>query len=287
MKTAFSNSISRASIWLLALSVMQIGCKSFQTNSFQDRLRPSNTRIWSPEFSKTPRAEINGDVVTVRNIRNTQYFTETDFTLNHYDKTYDLNQIKSVDYIVVPFQNANVLAHTMLSFGFENDEYLCVSAEIRTEHGEEYSPMLGILNQFEITYVVADERDLIRLRTRHRDAEVFIYPTVAKGESAKRLFLDVMNRVNHLDQNPEFYNTIANNCTTSILRHVNKVSPGRVPYSLAVLFPGLSDRYAYELGLLDRRYPFKELKQRAKVNDLAERHYEDDDFSRKIRANLR
>ena len=276
-----------AMMHLLALLSFLSGCKSLRTNSLKDRLQPSNSRLWSPQFSRTSSAQFDGDLVTVRNIRNCSYISENDFTLNYYDKTFDANRVKSVDFIVVPFKNAPLLAHTMLSFEFEDDEYLGVSAEIRTEKGEEYSPFLGVSNQFELVYVVADERDIIRLRTRHRDADVYVYPTVAKGETAKKLFVEVMDRVNKLRKEPEFYNTLTNNCTTNILHHVNHVRPNRVPYTLAVLFPGLSARYAYELGLLEKEIPFAELKRRARINHLAELHYDSPDFSKKIRSRLR
>jgi hypothetical protein len=141
--------------------------------------------------------------------------------------------------------------------------------------------------QFEVTYVVADERDLIRRRTRHLDAEVYVYPTVATPEQARELLVDVMARMNELAERPEFYHTLVNNCTTNLVSHVNALNPSRVPYSIGVLLPGLADRYAYDLGILDRRVPFEELQRAARVKDLATLHYDDPEFSRKIRSRLR
>lgn len=253
-------------------------------NDLPDRMRASNDRTWSPEFMRLPEIEIEGDRVVVRNVRNNSYITEKDFVLNFEDREYDLDKIKRVDFLVCPFQNAEYLAHTMLSFEFEGDQFLAVSAEIRTEKEESYSPLLGITNQFEITYVVADEKDLIRLRTRHRKAEVFVYPTNATPDKARELFIDVMQRVNQLSVRPEFYNTLLNNCTTSIVKHVNSISPDRIPYNYSVLLPGLSARYAYDLGLLDRSIPFKELKQKCNVTQLSEQYYDDPDYSLRIRG---
>ena len=240
------------------------GCSSVMTNvvrnDIPDRLRPSNERTWSPEFTRLPEIELVGNQAIVRNVRNNSYISEKDFVLNFEERRYDLDKIKRVDFLVCPFQNAQFLAHTMLSFEFEGDQFLAVSAEIRTEKGEAYSPFLGITNQFEITYVVADEKDLVRLRTRHRNAEVYVYPTIATPDKARQLFIDVMQRVNQLAAKPEFYHTILNNCTTSIVEHVNAISPNRVPYNYSVLLPGLSARYAYDLGLLDQSVPFAQLK---------------------------
>lgn len=265
-----------------------VGCQAVTDRVLQDdipdRIRPSNERNWSPELSQLPYAEFNGGTVTVHNVRNNRYLSENDFVLKYEDRTYDLSRIQGVDFLVCPFQNAQFLAHTMLSFEFDNDQFLAVSAEIRTEQGEQYSPLLGVTNQFELTYVVADEKDLIRLRTRHRKAEVFIYPTVATPDQARKLFVDVMSRINQLRVRPEFYHSVLNNCTTSIVRHVNAISPNRVPYNYSVLLPGLSARYAYDLGLLDRSLPFDELKKRANVTALSEQYYDDPEYSLRIRG---
>ena len=262
------------------------GCKSWRTNDINDRLLPSNFRDWTPEFATLPYAEFDGDRVMVHNIRNNEYLSDDDFVVQRYDREYDLNQLQTVDFFVVPFTGYEFMAHTMVSFGFADGNYLAISAEIRTEKGEKYSPIAGLSRQFEITYVVADEKDVVRLRTRFRDADVYLYRTIATPEQARELFVDMVQRVNQLAAQPEFYDTITNNCTTNIVRHVNRVLPNRIPYSLEVLMPGFSDRYAYDLGLLDRSVPFDELKQNALINDLSEKYYDDPDYSNKIRQRL-
>jgi hypothetical protein len=131
---------------------------------------------------------------------------------------------------------------------------------------------------------VADERDVIRLRTRYRDAEVYVYPTVATPENTRELFLDVMRRANQLATRPEFYHTVTNNCTTNIVTHVNKLQPNRVPFAWQVLLSGNSAKYAYDLGLLDNRLPFEELQQLAKVNVLVDENFDAGDFSKRIRS---
>ena len=172
----------------------------------------------------------------------------------------------------------------MISFGLQDGTYLTVSIEVRKEKGERYNPVLGMGRQFELMYLVGDERDLIRLRTEHRDAEVYIYPSVATPEHAQALFLDVMGRANQLAVNPEFYHSIGNNCTTNLAKHVNEISSKKIKYGWRVLLPGLSAKYAYDLGLLDNRVPFDELTKIALVNDLALEHRDAADFSQKIRA---
>ena len=146
----------------------------------------------------------------------------------------------------------------MLSFGFDDDQYLGVSVEIRKEKGESYDPVKGFLRQYEIMYVVADERDLIQLRTNHWKNELFLYRTRATREAARDLFVDVMRRVNKLRVAPEYYDTLTNNCTTNIARHVNRLSPNRIPFDYRVLLAGYSDRLAYDIGLLETETSFEE-----------------------------
>ena len=267
---------------LSCIGLGMTGCKAWRINGLSDRLQPSNDRQWSPEFSQLPRGEWDGDRLTLRNIRNIEWLSEEDFILRYYDRTFDLQQVVGVDFVMVPF-NFRPIAHTMLSFELDDGTFFGVSVEIRNEQGEDYSTVLGMARQFEVTYVLSDERDIIRRRTRHLNASVYVYPTVATPQQAQNLLRDVVDRMNELAERPEFYHTLVNNCTTNIVSHVNRLNPSRVPYSIGVLLPGLADRYAYDLGILDRRVPFEDLKRASKVNDLAALHYDDPEFSRKIR----
>ncbi len=247
------------------------------------RLIPSNDRDWSPDLAVLPYADIAGDQVIVRNVRNCAYESDDDYVVNFHDKQFDLAGLRSIDFIVVPFKDAPSLAHTMISFGFSDGEHLTVSAEARLENDEEYSPVLGELRQYELMYVVAEERDAILRRTKHRNVDVYVYRTIATPEQSREVFLDVMRRVNKLAETPEFYDTLSNNCTTNIVRHLNRVRPGRVPYDLRVLLPGYSDGLAFELGLIDSDLPFEETRRRARVTDLANSAARASDFSIRIR----
>ena len=245
---------------------------------------PSNDKDWIPEHRTLAWAEVEGNKLKVHNVRNCEFFSYRDCLVEHYDRTYDLSQIQTVDFLMVPFNETPALAHTMLSFGFANGDYVGVSVEVRLERGESYSPTLGLFGQFELIYVVADERDLVRVRTEYRDVDVLVYRTKATPDQARRLLVDVMQRVNELRDKPEYYDTLSNNCTTNIVRHINTLAPGRVPYDYRILLPGFADNLAYELGLLDTSKPFAELKQVARVNDLALRYKDDPQFSQRIRG---
>lgn len=256
---------------LLLLAVC--GCKG---------IAPSNVRDWSPDQAKLPTVEFNRDKITFHNVRYCNYLTADNYVTHYEDRTYDLGGVQSVDFIVVPFPNMPAMAHTMLSFGFDNGEYLAVSVEIRRENGESYDPARGMANGYEIMYVAGDERDLIKLRTHHRLDEVYVYRTRATPEQARAMLLSVAARMNHLAKEPEFYNTLLNNCTTNIIEHINTIQPGIVPLDARMLLPGFSARMAYDLGLLVDYGGFEETTRRALINSKAYQA-SDENFSQAIR----
>ncbi len=268
----------------IAAVVVLTGCSRLNVNTPSERIRPANDRDWIAELQTPAFAEINGDQITLRNIRSNRYLTNDDYVVNHYDRTINVNQIKSVDYVVVPFNNTPQIAHTLLSFGLSDDTYLGVSVEVRREKGEGYSAWRGLTRQLELMYVLADERDLIGVRTSQRDSDVYIYPTVATPKQAQDLFQSVVARMNKLAANPEFYHTFTNNCTTNLKSHVNELSPNRIPYGWKVLLPGYSAEYAYELGLLDRRIAFEDLQAIALVREEANESLDNPKFSEVIRS---
>lgn len=245
--------------------------------------KPSNDRDWTPEQAVLAYADVNGSQVTVHNIRDCRWRSLDDFSVSHYDKTFDLDQLTSVDFIVVPFNETPSLGHTMLSFGFKNDDHLAISVEIRKERGEAFSPVKGFFQQYELIYVVASEHDVIQRRVNCDLCDVYLHRSIATPEQARKLFLDVVRRVNKLSKEPEFYDTLTNNCTTNIRSHINHLKLDEVPYDYRVLLPGYSDRLAYDLGLIERRGSFEETRLRARVNYQAYLYRDDPAFSQRIR----
>jgi hypothetical protein len=249
-------------------------------------LRPSNERDWQPEVARLAYATIDGDMVTVHNIRNFDYRTETDFTPAYYDRTYDLKKLDSGDLVAV-YWIGPAIAHLLLSFGF-GDDHLAISIEARKEKGEGYSSAKGFFRQYELYYVVADERDVVRVRTNYRKdppEDVYVYPLRVPRENIRRVFLEYVHKLNALRERPEFYNTLTTNCTTAILMNT-RVNPGSLPFSWKVLLSGYTPAYVYESGRIDQSLPFEELKGRSLVNAAAQAADQAPDFSRRIRAGL-
>jgi len=250
-------------------------------------IAPSNDRHWRPEVAIMPAVSIDGDRVTIRNIRNFSYRTETDFTPAYYDRTFELSKLDSVD-LVAAYWAGPAVAHIFVTFNFGADEHLAISIERRDEAGETYSTIKGLFKQFELFYVVADERDVIRLRTNVRELEpeqVYLYRLKAPAGFSRRLFVEYLHKIQDLASHPEFYNTLTTNCTGNIWLH-SKVSDGRVPYSWKILLSGYVPEYLYELGKLDTRLAFPELKERSHVNAAARAADPSADFSKAIRAGL-
>ncbi|MCD4813304.1 DUF4105 domain-containing protein [bacterium] len=246
-------------------------------------IQPSNHRDWSEDQTILSQAVFEGDQVKISNIRNVTYQSVSDYAVSHYDKTVHLNNIESAWYVCEPFSSWRGLAHTFISFEFSGNDYIAISVEIRKEKGESFSPIKGMLKQFEIMYVVGDEKDLIKLRTQYRRDEVFLYPLTLEKKTLRQLFVLMLKKANALHEHPEFYHTFTNTCATTIVGHINEIIPGRIPFHFNILFPGYSDDLFYQLGLVDTQLPFSEYRDFHKINSRADAYADDPAFSIFIR----
>ena len=247
----------------------------------------SNDREWQPDVAVLASATMDSDIVKVHNIRNCDYRSETDYTPVYYDKSFDLNKLEGVDLVAVYWMGPN-FAHIFVSFAFAGGEHLAISIETRKEMGENYSTIKGFFRQYELYYVVADERDLIRLRTNYRrdpPENVYLFRLHSSIENCRRLFIEYIKKINSLNTSPEFYNTLTTNCTTNIWFH-SLVNPEHLPFSWKILASGHVPEYFYEAGWLDNSMPFNELKRLSLVNARARSTDQNSDFSKKIREGL-
>jgi hypothetical protein len=250
-------------------------------------IQPSNDRQWQPDLAQLPYATVNGDTVTVHNIRNVDYRSEFDFSPAYYDKTFDLNTLEGVDLFAVYWMGP-AIAHTIMSFNFGDKDHLAVSIEARKELKEGYSTIKGFFRQYELTYIVADERDVIRLRTNYRKnppEDVYLYRLKAPKENVRRLFIEYLRKINELNVRPAFYNTLLDNCTTAIWFNT-RVNPGHLPFSWKILLSGYVPEYLYESHGLTTRLSFEELQRQAHINPVAQAADQLPDFSQRIRAAL-
>jgi Domain of unknown function (DUF4105) len=249
-------------------------------------IEPSNERDWQPDVAVLPYATQDGDLVTLHNIRNFDYRTDQDFTPRYDERTFDLRRLDEVDLIAV-YWAGDAIAHIMVSFGFAGD-HVAFSIETRKEKGEPYSSIAGFFKKYELIYVVGDERDLIRVRTSFRrpQEQVYLYRTRMNPANGRRLFLEYVGKINELKDQPEFYNTATTNCTTDVWSLARALSATRIPLDWRVLLSGYFPAYAYDLGSLDTRVPFAELKAQSLINDKAHAAGDDPGFAGRIREGL-
>ena len=204
--------------------------------------------------------------------------------MHTYGQTFALDQLRSVDLYLVTWGSPHI-AHTMVSFGFTSGDQVCFSIETRKEKGEEYSAVKGLFRQFELTYIIADERDLVRLRTNYRHGEeVYLYRLQVTLEQGRQLFLDYLRRANELHGQAEWYNALTDNCTTAI--RTQRAAANRAPWDWRMLLNGHLDELLYERGMLVTNLPFADLKKLSNINPQAKAAATAADFSQQIRKKL-
>lgn len=259
-------------LWCAALAAMIL---------WQLGIPASNDRRWLPDVRNLPRATLRGDQVSIRNVRNFDYRSETEFSERWEDRSYDLRKLRGVD-LLFSYWGSPWIAHTIASWDFGADGHLAISIETRKEAGESYSTVRGFFRQYELYYVVADERDVIRLRTNFRREEVYLYRVNVPLERARAILLSYLSEIEHLAEHPEWYNALTDNCTTSIQQRVASVGP-TPPLDWRLLLNGHLPELMYERGTIDTRLPFDEVRRRSNVTVRARAAGDDPAFSERIR----
>ncbi len=242
---------------------------------------------WQEQLAVIPTAEFNGDYVTVRNVRNFRYGpTEADMHPDYYNKTYDLNAIEKVWYVTEPFNENKLAAHTFVSFEFENGDFLAVSIEARKTKDQTYSIWKGLLRTYPLVYIAADERDVVLLRANLRKDKVYVYPVkLEKPDNARLILTDMLTTMNELvTTKPEWYNTLFANCTSAIVKHINKITPGRIsPLSWELWLTASADELALKHGLIDTDLDIEKAREKYSINEISEIVGDNPNYSKEIR----
>ena len=226
---------------------------------------PSHNRNWRPEVAVMPRAFIDGDRVRITGVRNFDYRTRNDFTVRYEEREVQLSHLVALDFYVSYFMEGPV-GHTFVSFIFDNAPPVSISIETRPEVGEGFAPIASMFKQFELIYLVGEERDLVGVRANHRDEPIYLYRLNTAAEDARRLFLVYLQRINELADRPEFYHLLTNSCTINIVRYANAAGrEGRI--DIRHILNGLVDAYLYRSGRIDTTLPFDELRRRSVINE--------------------
>ena len=251
--------------------------------------QPSNDRDWTIDQQQIPRVKLEGDGVTIENVRDFQYRSPTDYERRFVTRKFSLSKVRTVDFVLSQFAEWRGMAHAFLTFGYEVEggselEYLAISVEIRKEKGEEYSPVLGMFKQYELAYVIATETDVIQLRTHHRQEPIYLYPIQVEEHYVQQLLKSMLQQTHQLEDTPEFYHTVNNSCMSNIAKHVNLIQPDLVPFGMGTVFPGFADDIALERNLLSTDVEDIELvREHYRINERALEDMDGQSFSQRIR----
>ena len=245
-------------------------------------IRPSHQRPWKREVAMLPKIEIAGDRARITGVRDFTYRSRDDFDVRHQERQIDLSHLTGVD-LFISYWDDKLMAHTFLSFLFDDATPVCVSIEARPENSERFEALPSLFKRFELIYVVGEERDIVRVRTNHRNEQVYRYPIRISVEAARRLFMVYSQKINQLAEQPEFYHLLQNSCTANIVRNANAAGQKTPVFEGRFILNGLVDEYLYEAGLVETNIPFEDLRARARITDFA-KSADAETFSRAIRS---
>jgi hypothetical protein len=247
-------------------------------------LAPSNDRNWQRDVEHPPTASIDGDRLTIHNLRNFDYRSVDDYTPRWETRTYDLSRLVGMD-LYFFYWGSPWIAHTIVSWEFEDAPPLAISIETRKEIGEEYSAVRGFFRQFELYYVVADERDVVRLRTNLRGDEGYLYRVNWSLSASRALLLAYLEEVNRIARSPRWYNAFDHNCTTTIRFHARQIGMVRA-LNWRVFVNGKGPELLYMRGVVNTTLPFPELRSQSYINERGRTAGRAADFSQRIREGL-
>jgi hypothetical protein len=289
LRTILAGAFAAFAIWALWLSRQRrvsivFLVMFFGVVAWWIAIPPSHNRHWRPEVAVMPRAIIDGDHVRLTGIRNFDYRSRSDFTVRYEEREVSLSHLIALDFYVSYFTEGPV-GHTFVSFIFDNAPPLAISIETRPEVGEGFAPVASLFKQFELIYVVGEERDLVGVRTNHRHEPVYLYRLNTSADDARRLLLVYLTRINELTDQPEFYHLLTNSCTINIVRYANAAGR-RGRFDIRHLLNGLIDSYLYHSGRIDTTLPFDELRRGSLINEAAQAADGAADFSQRIRLSL-
>jgi hypothetical protein len=247
-------------------------------------LAPTNDRSWADDVAQVTNGSVDGNRVIMRNVRNFEWRSDSDYTQRWETRSYDLDRLQSVD-MILSYWGSPAIAHLIVSFGFDGGDHLAFSVEIRRDRHEDFSEIGGFFKEFELSVIAADERDIVQVRTNVRDERDYLYHIRLPMPEKRSLFLAYIDQANRLAQHPRFYNTVTANCTT-LVYHMLKRIVGHLPIDYRVLFSGYLPEYVYGVGGLDKRYPLEVLRSLGYISERAKKADGSADFSALIRQGV-
>ncbi|MFH0129847.1 DUF4105 domain-containing protein [Variovorax sp. VaC1] len=247
---------------------------------------PSQNRVWADDVARQLSGHVDGNVVTLQNVRNFDWRSDTDYTQRWETRRYDLDRIRSID-VALSHWSGPAIAHTLVSFGFDDGQFVTFSIEIRKERGESFSSIGGFFKQFELSLVAADDHDILRVRTNVRGEDIYMYRVSLPQPEMRSLFLAYVDEAASLVRAPSFYNTLTANCTTIVYALAKRIVPG-LPMDWRLLASGYLPGYLYDVGALPTGYSLEALHTQGRITEraIAADKTPGADFSQAIRRGL-
>jgi hypothetical protein len=269
----------RITLGVIAFAVALIGLLLWWTH-----LTPTNDHEWADDVARIATGTVDGSRVTLHNVRNFDWRSQTDYTQRWETRSHDLHHLQTVD-MIMSYWSGRSIAHMLISFGFDDGAHVVFSVEVRRQKTQAFSEIGGFFKEFELSIIAADERDVVRLRTNVRGEDVYLYRLQLPQDAMRSLFLGYVGEANSLVDSPRFYNTITVNCTTLVYQMMKRIV-GRLPLDYRLLFSGYLPEYVYRVGGLDRRYSLEELRRRGRLSERARISDRSDSFSADIRRGI-
>jgi hypothetical protein len=250
-------------------------------------LRPDPNLDWAEDHARHPRVTITGDTAVVQNVRNFAWRTAREAEPIWEERRYDLSKLQTMYYVIAPMFNLEGVAHVFVCFSFSDGQHVAISVEARRQRGMSYRPVASMFRQYQLIYVIGDERDVVGLRGVIWRNSLRFYPASTPPARVRAIFESMLRTGDQLNERPEFYHLLTNNCLTNITRHIRKLGGTSLPRDLALALTGLSDRVAFELGYIDTDLPFEAARRVFTIDDWMRSATLDEDFSKRLREHLR